>query len=198
MENSASSFAHRFEVERDALDGGGAPLLAKVYPAPNFPSTPDWWDALFASAAQSRKQAAGANQADLVMADFEGPDYLEDSQHSEATIPWEDRYRIYCWIDANVPFYSHYEQLSPTMLSEPARQELQGLYQRRCAACHEQRPRQDAITWLSPFSIWVHTGPQPGQWGISESGLRVRHLNLTQPEHSLALQAPLAAAAGGT
>jgi hypothetical protein len=106
-------------------------------------------------------------------------------------------YRIYCWIDANVPFYGHYEQLSPTILSEPARQELQELYQRRCAACHDQRPRQDAITWLSPFSIWVHTGPQPGQWGISESGLRVRHLNLTQPEHSLALQAPLAAAAGG-
>ena len=123
--------------------------------------------------------------------------YIEDPQHSEATIPWEDRYRIYCWIDANVPFYSHYEQLSPTILSDPARQELQGLYQRRCAACHEQRPRKDAITWLSPFSIWVHTGPQPGQWGISESGLRVRHLNLTQPEHSLALQAPLAAAAGG-
>ena len=41
MENSASSFAHRFEVERDSLDRGGAPLLAKVYPAPNFPSTPD-------------------------------------------------------------------------------------------------------------------------------------------------------------
>jgi hypothetical protein len=75
MENSASSFAHRFEVKRDALDGGGAPLLAKVYPAPNFPSTPDWWDALFASAAQFRKQAGGADQADLVMADFEGPDY---------------------------------------------------------------------------------------------------------------------------
>jgi hypothetical protein len=123
--------------------------------------------------------------------------YIEDAKHSEATIPWEDRYRIYCWIDANVPFYSHYRQLSPTILTDPARQELQGVYKRRCAACHDRRPRQDASTWLSPAHIWVHTGLPPGQWGITESGMRVRHLNLTHPDHSLALQAPLAKSAGG-
>jgi len=43
--------------------------------------------------------------------------YIEDPGHSEATIPWEDRYRIHCWIDANIPFYSHYTQMSPTILS---------------------------------------------------------------------------------
>ena len=123
--------------------------------------------------------------------------HLEDPKHSGTDIPWPDRYRVYCWIDTNVPFYSHYTQMSPALLGEEARRELQGVYERRCAACHDGRPRADAITWLSPYSIWVHAGPSPGQWGIAESGMRVRHLNLTHPRHSLALQAPLAKSAGG-
>jgi NAD(P)-dependent dehydrogenase (short-subunit alcohol dehydrogenase family) len=47
------------------------------------------------------------------------------------------------------------------------------------------------------YNVAVHTGPQPGQWGIAESGMRVRHLNLSHPDHSLALRAPLAEGAGG-
>jgi len=43
----------------------------------------------------------------------------------------------------------------------------------------------------------VHSGPRPGQWGVSESGMRVRHLNLSRPAASAALQAPLAKDAGG-
>ena len=123
--------------------------------------------------------------------------YIEDPEHSKATIPWEDRYRIYCWIDANVPFYSHYTQMSPTILTDHARQDLHSVYKNRCANCHDRRPRKDAITWLSQYNTWVHSGPRPGQWGITESGMRVRHLNLTNPEHSLSLQAPLAKSAGG-
>ena len=123
--------------------------------------------------------------------------YIEDSEHCEADIPWADRFRIYAWIDANVPFYSHYRQMSPTVLEDSARKQLQDVYRRRCGRCHNQRPRSDAITWLSRQSIWVHAGPSPGQWGIAESGMRVRHLNLTHPEHSQALQAPLAEGAGG-
>jgi len=123
--------------------------------------------------------------------------HLEDPKHSGTDIPWPDRYRVYCWIDTNVPFYSHYAQMSPALLREETRKELQGVYQHRCAACHDRRPRADAITWLSPYSIWVHAGPSPGQWGIAESGMRVRHLNLTHPGHSLALQAPLAKSADG-
>ena len=122
---------------------------------------------------------------------------LEDPKHSGTDIPWQDRYRVYCWIDANIPFYSHYKQMSPTILKENARKELRGVYTRRCAACHDRRPRADAITWLSPHSIWVHAPPSPGQWGITESGMRVRHLDLTHPPRSLALQAPLAKTAEG-
>jgi hypothetical protein len=122
---------------------------------------------------------------------------LENPKHSKINIPWADRYRVYCWIDANVPFYSHYKQMSPTILREKARKELRDVYKRRCASCHDRRPRKDAISWLSPHHIWVHAPPSPGQWGITESGMRVRHLNLTHPPHSLALQAPLAKSADG-
>jgi hypothetical protein len=38
---------------------------------------------------------------------------------------------------------------------------------------------------------------RPGQWGVARSGMRVRHLNLSNPEHSAALQAPLAKSEGG-
>jgi hypothetical protein len=122
---------------------------------------------------------------------------LEDPKHSKSKIPWSDRYGVYCWIDANIPFYSHYKQMSPTILNNEARKELGDVYKRRCASCHDQRPRKDAISWLSPHHIWVHAPPAPGQWGITESGMRVRHLNLTHPEHSLAAQAPLAKSAKG-
>ena len=123
--------------------------------------------------------------------------YLEDPKHCGADIPWEDRYRVYCWIDANVPFYSHYTQISPTVLEDKARRTLSDVYRRRCASCHDKRPRKDAITWLSQFNVAVHAGPPPGQWGVTESGMRVRHLNLSHPEHSAALRAPLAASEGG-
>ena len=44
----------------------------------------------------------------------------------------------------------------------------------------------------------VHVGEfRPGQWGIAPSGMRVRHLNLSHPTHSAALQGPLAKDAGG-
>ena len=41
MENTASSFAYRFEAERDLHANHGAPLLEKTYRASNFPTTPD-------------------------------------------------------------------------------------------------------------------------------------------------------------
>jgi len=122
---------------------------------------------------------------------------LENRKHTKIDIPWADRYRVYCWIDANIPFYSHYKQMSPTILNNKARKELRDVYKRRCASCHDQRPRKDAISWLSPHHIWTHVPPSPGQWGITESGMRVRHLNLTHPDHSLASQAPLAKSAKG-
>jgi hypothetical protein len=123
--------------------------------------------------------------------------YLEDPDHCGKAMSWDERYRVYCWIDSNVPFYSHYRQLSPTILTPQAREGLADVYKRRCAGCHDQRPRKDAASCLTQYHQAVHVPPEPGQWGIAESGMRVRHLNLSHPEHSTALVAPLSKAAGG-
>ena len=74
---------------------------------------------------------------------------------------------------------------------------LHGVYKRRCASCHNKRPRRDAASHLNASHIGVHVRPSPGQWNVADSGMRVRHLNLTSPEHSAALLAPLAKGAGG-
>ena len=57
--------------------------------------------------------------------------------------------------------------------------------------------RPDTPDFLDPWSIHVHAGPKPGQWCIAGSGMRARHLNLSKPEHSAAVLAPLAKEAGG-
>jgi len=95
------------------------------------------------------------------------------------------------------PFYGHYDHDSPTVLSKEARATLKAVYDRRCASCHNKPNRPDTPGFLDYYSIHVHTGPRPGQWGITESGMRVRHLNLSHPERSAALQAPLAKDADG-
>ncbi|MCP4450949.1 MAG: hypothetical protein GY809_05765, partial [Planctomycetes bacterium] len=50
---------------------------------------------------------------------------------------------------------------------------------------------------LNVFHIRRHVGGPAGQWGIANSGMRVRHINLSNPSHSAALLAPLAEEAGG-
>ena len=123
--------------------------------------------------------------------------YVEDPKHIKTTLSWDEKLRVFLWIDSNIPYYGHYDQYCPTVLSEPAIQSLKDVYQRRCAGCHNRAGQPDTPAYLDPSSIAVHTGPSPGQWNIAESGLRVRHLNLTHPELSAALRAPLAKEAGG-
>jgi hypothetical protein len=55
----------------------------------------------------------------------------------------------------------------------------------------------DEKSGLNRHHIARHVGGLAGQWGIAPSGMRVRHLNLTNPSHSAALQAPLSKKAGG-
>jgi|GEM_PF-2878588 len=94
-------------------------------------------------------------------------------------------------------FAGQSDQNSPTVLSNEARANLKAVYDRRCASCHDEPNRPDTPSFLDYYSIHVHTGPRPGQWGIAESAMRVRHLNLSHPERSAALQAPLEKDAGG-
>ncbi len=123
--------------------------------------------------------------------------YIDDPKHAETRLTAEERRRVFLWIDSNIPFYGHYDQNSPTVLSNEARANLKAVYDRRCASCHDEPNRPDTPSFLDYYSIHVHTGPRPGQWGIAESAMRVRHLNLSHPERSAALQAPLEKDAGG-
>ena len=117
-------------------------------------------------------------------------DYLEPA-HVGHEVPWEDRQRIYTWIDANVPFYAGYAAARP--LSPGGRdlytdhatgrnsawytERFLEVYQRRCLGCHGEfpHPNDHDRLWDGHFA-----------W-----------LNLTHPEWSPALTTHLAKQAGG-
>jgi len=121
---------------------------------------------------------------------------LSNPKHCKATIPFEEQIRVFLWIDSNVPFYGHCKQKSPTVLEDTARKDLADVHRRRCASCHKN-DSPDTKSGLSEAHAQVHAGGVPGQWGIARSGMRVRHLNLSVPKNSAALQGPLAKSAGG-
>lgn len=123
--------------------------------------------------------------------------YLQNPEHSGKEIPFDEQLKVLIWINSNVPFYSHYRQKSPTILEESAREELAKVYEGRCAECHDGGDIPDWKSGLNEHHIEVHAKPGPGQWGISKSGMRVRHLNLSKPESSAAILAPLSKEAGG-
>jgi hypothetical protein len=122
--------------------------------------------------------------------------YIQDPKHSKKTIPFKDQLAIFLWIDSNVPFYGHCRQKTPTILQNKARGILAGIHKRRCGSCHKN-DNPDTESGLNSHHTAVHAGGRPGQWGIARSGMRVRHLNLSNPAHSGAAQAPLAKTAGG-
>ncbi|MHC4636808.1 MAG: HzsA-related protein [Planctomycetota bacterium] len=123
--------------------------------------------------------------------------YLQDTKHCGKKVSFVDLLKVFLWIDSNVPFYSHYRQKSPTVLSNESRSTLADIHKRRCASCHNQPGRPDTKSGLNKYHTWVHINERPGQWGIADSGMRVGHLNLTEPENSAAVNAPLAKSADG-
>jgi hypothetical protein len=117
-------------------------------------------------------------------------DYLS-REHCTQTIPWEDRQRIYTWIDANVPYYATYDVSRPNSAGgrdlfaekDTGRsaawysKQFLGVYNRRCAHCHGEYPDpndHDKI-WSGHYA-WI---------------------NLTHPSWSPALVAHLSEDAGG-
>jgi mono/diheme cytochrome c family protein len=125
--------------------------------------------------------------------------YIQDEKHSKNKIPFEDQLKVFLWIDSNVPFFSHYRQEPPAILSDTARSTLVTVHANRCASCHNpDKIMPDEKSGLRIDHIWRHHPSEPvGQWGVAESGMRVRHVNLSNPSHSAVLQAPLAVEAGG-
>jgi len=123
--------------------------------------------------------------------------YIQDPKHYKKQMSFEEQLAIFLWIDSNVPFYGHCRQRSPTLLAEAARGELRAVHGKRCASCH-RNDSPDTKSGLNEHHTTTHVGTyRPGQWGVAPSGMRVRHLNLSHPEDSGALQAPLAKSAGG-
>jgi len=117
-------------------------------------------------------------------------DYLR-AEHAGREVPWEDRQRIYTWIDADVPYYADYaadRPLSPggrdlyTDLATGREsawytERFLEVYQRRCVSCHGEFP---------------HPNDHDRLWDG-----RYAWINLTHPEWSSALTAHLAKPAGG-
>ena len=102
---------------------------------------------------------------------------LIDENHGDVTVDDKSRRKLYSWIEANIPYYGTYEHTRPgTAGSRDARtgkwiDQLTESFNRRCAKCHGNLDRQQ-----NRHSTWV---------------------NLTHPEFSRMLNAPLAKSAGG-
>ncbi|MFA5190330.1 MAG: family 16 glycoside hydrolase [Verrucomicrobiia bacterium] len=110
-----------------------------------------------------------------------------DSDHCGQKLPLEGRQRIYLWMDANVPYYGTYANSRPQSpgkrdlwtdvetgrLSAWFAESFSGVYNRRCASCHDKYDK--TIDWTGRFA-WI---------------------NLTHPRLSPALTAHLSKAAGG-
>ncbi len=112
-------------------------------------------------------------------------------EHCGQPVSWEDRQRIYTWIDANVPYYADYSASRP---HSPGGRDLctdcatgrdsawfatrfLEVYNRRCAGCHEAFPDPN-----DHDEIWDG---------------RYAWINFTHPEWSPALSAHLSPPAGG-
>lgn len=149
-------------------------------------------------------------------------DEFMSPEHCGSEISWEEKFRVYCWIDANVPYYATYDaalvDMKPRGLgmrdtwfenkkgADPWAQEtIPTVFEKRCADCHER----DALnmSWLIPKRMKVHSDIW-GDKALSSHGLGAKwHLaakfgpefrvNMTNPSHSLLLQAPLSEDAGG-
>ncbi len=102
---------------------------------------------------------------------------LIDKKHGDVDVDDESRRKVYAWIDANIPYYGTYEHTRPgtsgsrDAWANPWSKRLERRFARHCASCHGGLDMQH-----NRHSTWV---------------------NLTHPEHSRMLVAPLAASDGG-
>ena len=142
--------------------------------------------------------------------------YLDTSEHSGHEIPWDDRLRVYTWIDANVPYYGTYTYTKVRGIGARdswdggnpdgwLRKDLVPVFKRRCFDCHKRTVYNPA--WYTPGAAVVTSKVWTPQ-GITAHGFPARYpmsglvgpefrLNLTHPEYSQLLTAPLAEEAGG-
>ncbi|MHC5053934.1 MAG: HzsA-related protein [Planctomycetota bacterium] len=146
-------------------------------------------------------------------------DKFLDNKHCESDVTWDERYRVYAWIDVNVPYYGTYDYAKvngrvrgigardgwEAGREQWARGPLADVFRKRCYDCHERRVFNPS--WYTPGDIVV-TSERWGEKAIASHGFPKRYplsgllgpeyrVNLTNPDHSLILRAPLAKDAGG-
>jgi len=146
-------------------------------------------------------------------------EYIETDEHCGPKLPLEDRQRIDAWIDANVPYYGTYANNKVRAHTAGGRdcwdianeqgwfrKELQPVFEHRCLKCH--RHVVDAQTAYYGVKIPVSSKLWTDR-ALTEHALWCREqlqtfligpelrINLTHPEWSLMLTAPLSTQAGG-
>ena len=139
--------------------------------------------------------------------------YIETDVCCKKPLPLEDRQRIYNWIDASVPYYSTHEVTMKGVIGGRDRWFGQGwfkeqfvpVFDRRCLGCHTTRvnhqtynynTREDFIVTSKVWNDLALSQFGFGRYGSARYGPDHR-INLTHPEWSQMLTAPLARDAGG-
>ena len=139
-----------------------------------------------------------------------------DTDHCGQLIPREDRQRVYTWIDANVPYYHTYlytdggvngarDRWYDDLEDGWFRKEFAPVFMRRCFDCHK-RDVEISDAWLGQSVVTV-TSKVWSDITIMDQSLQIENampvfgpeyrINLTHPEYSQMLTAPLAKDAGG-
>ncbi|MDP6633905.1 MAG: discoidin domain-containing protein [Phycisphaerae bacterium] len=136
-------------------------------------------------------------------------------------LPLEDRKRIYTWIDANVPYFGTYEFTNSRVMGGRSRwyvtdkrkwfrRDFEPVFNKRCLPCHKRYITPQTYNYnprgkgqiLVTSRLWndiALSSFQLGHGRISMIGQigPVHRINLTHPEWSQMLTAPLAKSAGG-
>ena len=134
-----------------------------------------------------------------------------ETDHSGKVLPLEDRQRIYNWIDAGVPYYSTHNVTRATNVGGRDRlgggfweTEIGGVFNRRCNACHLRKVSARTYNytggerWVTS-KLWNANALSQfgfGRYGTAKFGPDHR-MNLTHPEWSQLITAPLSRKAGG-
>ena len=147
--------------------------------------------------------------------------HIETDFCTPKPLPLEDRKRIYTWIDANVPYFGTYEFTNSKVMGGRSRwyvtyknkwfrRDFEPVFNRRCMSCHKRYITPQTYNYnpggegkiMVTSKLWndiALSSFQLGHGRISMIGQLgpVHRINLTHPEWSQMLTAPLAKKAGG-
>ena len=160
----------------------------------------DWHSVAGGDSGENTPKAIGSYVSKLCQ-------YVDTSDHAQQTIPLEERRRIYGWIDANVPYYSTYTNHPERKGGHDAwyfGDHFERSFENRCVACHRRRIFNQSMNggWATVFSSrWsaraITANNIQGNCPLSVRYGPDNRINVTNPEHSAFLLAPLAKEAGG-